>query len=173
MPSHLDAAVVAGLTDRGGAQLRVRAAPTPLAQTLHGRILATCARVPERTVLGSMTYGELDRHSAELAAGLSGDRVAVLANPGEDAVVALLAVLRSGAAFVPLDPHWPAARIAQVLALAEPAALIVAEGVEGPPTPVPVVWVDAPPRAVSGTPATRTATDLAYVMFTSGMSGAA
>jgi non-ribosomal peptide synthetase component F len=85
-------------------------------------------------VLGSMTHGELNRRSAELAAGVSGD--------------------------------------AQVLALADPAALIVAEGVEGPPTPVLVVWIDAPSRAVSGTPAVRTATDLAYVMFTRSTSGA-
>ncbi|MCB9765398.1 MAG: SDR family NAD(P)-dependent oxidoreductase [Alphaproteobacteria bacterium] len=124
--SHLDATRVQSLAERVEAALdAVLHPPAPLPETLHGRVLATCRAHPERiAVWPDLRYGDLDRRSAALAARLSGPRIAVLASPSPDAVIALLAVLRSGAAYVPLDPRWPDPRIAQVAGAAKVSALI-------------------------------------------------
>ncbi|MFI5912030.1 amino acid adenylation domain-containing protein [Dactylosporangium sp. NPDC051541] len=110
------------------------------------------------------TYGELHSRANRLAHYLvahgagPGERVAVRAPRGIGLVTALLAVLKSGAAYVPLDPDYPAARLdfmradcAPVLVLSDDAA-----GVGYPDTP-PVVAV---------TPAHP-----AYVIYTSGSTG--
>jgi myxalamid-type nonribosomal peptide synthetase MxaA len=93
---------------------------------------------PDRTALvfenGFTTYGELDRRSDDLAAelaasGLSaGAFVPILLERGVDVAVAMLGVMKTGAAFVPVDPEWPAARIQSALAdVACPVVLTDAE----------------------------------------------
>ncbi|MFT4978224.1 MAG: amino acid adenylation domain-containing protein, partial [Myxococcota bacterium] len=147
--------------------------PPPLPATLHGRVLLRCRMHPERRAVASLSYGQLDRRSAALAKRLPpAPRVAVLAHPGEEAVIALMAVMRSGAAYVPLDPGWPARRIAQVIAQARVDVLVTTEAcgeqvaaLGEPPGTVLVVdgdEADEGPEAVA---------ELAYVMFTSGTTG--
>src|SRR4051812_47719133 len=78
----------------------------------------------------SMTYGELDEASnrlAHLLIGLGagpGERVGLLLNRSAEAVVAMLGVLKTGAAYVPLDPGHPDARIGFVLGDAAPVAVV-------------------------------------------------
>ncbi|MDI9894478.1 non-ribosomal peptide synthase/polyketide synthase [Rhodococcus sp. IEGM 1381] len=78
----------------------------------------------------SLTYRELDTRSGALAAELQrreigiDDIVAVGLPRSVDLVVALVAVLRSGAAYLPLDTEYPVDRIALMLELAAPSALI-------------------------------------------------
>ncbi|MCB9797960.1 MAG: amino acid adenylation domain-containing protein, partial [Alphaproteobacteria bacterium] len=170
--SHLDPETVARLAAslrEALAELLAPAAPPP--DTLHGRILLCCEAHPERLAVGSMRYGTLARRSAALAARLSGPRVAVLAGPSEQAVVGVLAALRSGAAYVPLDPRWPDARARQVLevsrpsALLAPPALLARARVLAPELPVlPIGEEEA--EAGPNRPA-----ELAYIMFTSGSTG--
>ncbi|MFD7663920.1 amino acid adenylation domain-containing protein [Streptomyces sp. NPDC059788] len=131
----------------------------------------------------TLTYRELDAESGRLAAYLNGlgvgrgDRVAVVLERSADLVVALLAVWRAGAAYVPVDAGYPAERIAFMLADSGPAAVVCAEATR---SAVPVdtdgrlVVLDAPEAAAYRAPAPRalpTAHDLAYVMYTSGSTG--
>jgi amino acid adenylation domain-containing protein len=113
----------------------------------------------------TVTYGELDTMSAQLAAGLvlrgvrRGERVAVSAQRGPELIAAVLGVARAGAACVPVDPTYPAARRDAMLAVAQPAAVLddtlIAELLTGPDAALPTVDPDQP----------------AYVLFTSGSTG--
>jgi amino acid adenylation domain-containing protein len=82
-----------------------------------------------------ITYAELDRCSNQLARCLAGQGVvtgmpvAILAEDTAIVVIAMLAIMKAGAAFVPLDPQLPAARLAAMLALAQPALVLVESGV--------------------------------------------
>ncbi|GAA1398010.1 hypothetical protein GCM10009639_36040 [Kitasatospora putterlickiae] len=100
-------------------------------------------RSGERTV----TYRELDDRANLLAAeldrrGIGPETIVALAVPRSAAmVVALLAVLKSGAAYLPIDPDYPAERIAFMLADARPALIVTTAGLlerldgSGPGTP--------------------------------------
>ena len=82
---------------------------------------AQVARSPEAVALTfdgrSMTYRELDEAANRLAHLVAdqgagpGQRVALLLSRSAEAIVAILAVLKTGAAYVPIDPVVPAARI--------------------------------------------------------------
>ncbi|MEV5594486.1 amino acid adenylation domain-containing protein [Streptomyces sp. NPDC052496] len=131
----------------------------------------------------TLTYGGLAAEAGRVAAYLAdagvrrGDRVAVLMERSADLVVALLAVWRAGAAYVPVDAGYPAERIAFLLADAEPAAVVCTTATAAA---VPVdaggrlVVLDAPEVAVYGGPGPQLplgAHDMAYVMYTSGSTG--
>ncbi|WP_069170192.1 non-ribosomal peptide synthetase [Streptomyces griseus] len=137
-----------------------------------------------------LTYARLGHLSAELAGALTGlgtgaeDGVGVLMGRSAAVVTASLAALRAGAAYVPLDPRWPAERLGSVAKVASLRALIVDETTRTHPwvlrlrPDVRVVTVDAAGRVLHGAPAapgplpTLTSGDrLAYVMFTSGSTG--
>ena len=149
---------------------------------------------PDRTAVrggdGELTFAALDAATARLAAALlargvaRGDRVGVCLPRGTQLVVALLAVWRAGASSVPLDPQYPAERLAFMtgdagvrVLIGRPDAGFQPEGVD---------WVDVP----SGSPesaapetafpetafpelaqAGTTALDPAYTIFTSGSTG--
>ncbi|MFJ4841624.1 amino acid adenylation domain-containing protein [Streptomyces sp. NPDC088746] len=137
-----------------------------------------------------LTYRQLDGLSAELAGALTGagtgveDGVGILMGRSTALVTASLAALRAGAAYVPLDPGWPAARLTRVAEVATLRALVV-DGttrthpwVRGLGPEVHVVTVDAAGRVVEGSPpapgaghAVAGGGRLAYVMFTSGSTG--
>src|SRR5687768_12097059 len=99
------------------------------------RIERQMAASPERTAIstgaGSLSYGELERRSALLAAdlrarGLGPDGlVAIAVERDPSAVVAILAVLRAGGGYVPIDPQQPRARIERILRETDPVALLV------------------------------------------------
>ncbi|KLU82007.1 hypothetical protein, variant [Magnaporthiopsis poae ATCC 64411] len=80
---------------------------------------------------GSLTYKELDDKTSAIAAALvekgvsRGQYVAVHQEPTPDWICSMLAILRIGAVYVPLDPAMPAARLAMVVATCLPAALLV------------------------------------------------
>ncbi|MEU3749375.1 MULTISPECIES: MupA/Atu3671 family FMN-dependent luciferase-like monooxygenase [Streptomyces] len=145
---------------------------------------AQAARTPGAVALihrdRTTTYAELDERSDRLAQGLAGlgvgpgDRVAVCLDRTPDLPAALLGVLKAGAAYVPVDPSYPADRVRFVLADASVAAVVTdAAGqarlghVQGPQL------LDVECLAHSrGTPAgSAGAADLAYVIHTSGSTG--
>ncbi|MFB9235732.1 amino acid adenylation domain-containing protein [Plantactinospora siamensis] len=90
--------------------------------SLHQLVVDAAARYPDRPALsgagGTLSYAELDRRADVVAARLRtagvvrGDRVAIWAQKSPAVVVAMQAVLRLGAAYVPVDPATPAARAA-------------------------------------------------------------
>ncbi len=151
-PGH-DAPSLAALVER-----QVRRTPDAPALTFEGTTL---------------TYAELDARADRLARRLGvgrGDIVAVCADRGIMLVVALLAVLKAGAAYLPLDPGYPRRRLEYMLAdsgarllLADPGALD-AEGVRVLP-----LGEDLDGDGELG--ADVTPDDLAYVIYTSGSTG--
>jgi amino acid adenylation domain-containing protein/non-ribosomal peptide synthase protein (TIGR01720 family) len=112
---------------------------------VHERVLARAAETPDAVAVASsgerLTYGELARRSAELAERLRGlgagpeARVALLAGRSPELIVGMLAVLRAGAAYLPIDPGTPAERVRVILAgAAAPVVLAdaaLAERLEG------------------------------------------
>ena len=145
--------------------------------TLVALLEAAMAAHPDATALvcggERLTYAALNRRSAALAAALAGqgvgagDLVAVSLPRSAGLVVALVAVLRAGAAYLPLDPGHPGDRLARILASARPR-LVLAEA------PLPA---DIPVLPPGGWPADGTAppepgpSDAAYVIYTSGSTG--
>ncbi len=104
--------------------------PGARGQTTHGGTLAEvfAAQAEDRpsavalvTAQGSLTYGELHRRCRQLAGYLFGlgvreeHRVPLLLDSTAEAVVALLAIARLGAAYVPMDPKYPADRLRFIL----------------------------------------------------------
>ncbi|MBK1787885.1 non-ribosomal peptide synthetase [Prauserella cavernicola] len=131
----------------------------------------------------TLTYSELDREANRLARRLrelgaaTGEYVGVLLPRTTDLVVALLAVLRSGAAYVPLDPQHPAERTTSALRDSG-AALLVTHTDLAPRVPARLVPLDdsVERTAIARHPATPPSVrpgqdDLAYVVYTSGSTG--
>jgi amino acid adenylation domain-containing protein/non-ribosomal peptide synthase protein (TIGR01720 family) len=134
--------------------------------TLHGLFAAQAARTPEAIAVvaaaRSMTYAEVERESARVARRLRargagpGVPVAVSLERTAEMVPALLGILRTGGFYVPLDPAWPAARSAAIL-----ASLGVTHRLEGLPDE----------EEEKDGPEINDPEALAYVIFTSGSTG--
>ncbi|WP_415624270.1 AMP-binding protein, partial [Mycobacterium intermedium] len=99
--------------------------------------------------------------------------VALLLPRSADAVVAMLGVLKAGAAYVPIDPAVPVARVGFVLADADPVALIttteLADRLDGHDLPI-IKVADAQNYSASPLPAPGP-DDVAYLIYTSGTTG--
>ncbi|MFI0967599.1 non-ribosomal peptide synthase/polyketide synthase [Streptomyces sp. NPDC021080] len=135
----------------------------------------------------SLTYAELDARAnrlahALIARGAGPERLVAVALPrSAELVVAILAVLKTGAAYVPVDPEYPAARIAYLLDDARPTLVVTdSRGGDRLPDggPADRLVLDAPETAalVAGCPAAdpMVAVDPghpAYVIYTSGSTG--
>jgi glycopeptidolipid biosynthesis protein len=130
----------------------------------------------------SMTYRELDQAANRLAHLLAdhgagpGQCVALLFSRSAEAIVAILAVLKTGAAYLPIDPALPAARIGFMVADAAPIAAITTAELADRLDGFDVVVIDVEdPRiqtySFTGLPAPAPE-DIAYLMYTSGTTGA-
>ncbi len=164
----------------------------PCEKTVAQLFEEAAARYPNKTALifgaERVTYRELNRRANRLAHHLRAQGagpeilVALCASRSVELIVALLAVLKAGAAYVPLDPAYPAQRIAYmlrdtrapiVLAQREHAALLA--GYEVAPIFLDHSEIaDSTFEAVDDDEnliASSEATSLAYVMYTSGSTG--
>lgn len=164
----------------------VEADLTPLAD----RIAAHAARTPDATAVASdgevLTYRALDVAANRLAHALvrrgiaPGDIVAIACPRGCSMVVALVAVMKCRAAYMPLDVSYPPARLRVIVDQAAPRLALVSGGaVAALPAALPQLDLgspalqreltrepaDAPPRVL------RRPHDPAYVLYTSGSSG--
>ncbi|MFF0415401.1 amino acid adenylation domain-containing protein [Kitasatospora sp. NPDC004745] len=157
----------------------------PAAGTVHGLVeeqarLAPLA-VAVRCGAEELTYRELDARATALARDLAsrglapGGRAAVALGRGTGVYVALLAVLKTGAAYVPLEPSAPDALLRHVLTDAAPDLVVTEEGhrvrladAGGAPVVCPDLTVSA--DGPFDAPATGPA-DLACVFYTSGTTG--
>ncbi|MFG1951744.1 amino acid adenylation domain-containing protein [Micromonospora sp. NPDC048830] len=158
--------------------------------SLDAYVTARFAEFAERVAVadetGSLTYAELDAQAWQLArhlraAGVTrGDRVALFAERCCDVLVALLGVLRAGAAYVPVDVDFPAERVAFILADSGASVVLTQAGLVDLlpelPEAVTVVRLDADRPAVAAHPAEplpeRTGPDdTAYLIYTSGSTG--
>jgi non-ribosomal peptide synthetase component F len=148
-------------------------------------IRSCVARAPDAIAVQDgelrLTYLELARYASGLAARLTrrgigpDDVVAVYAGRSAELVVAELSVLLAGAAYLPLDPAHPAARISELLALSGAAAvistgpLLADDGLRGHDLEV-VDLMEVPPEPLA-VPAKLDDATLAYVIYTSGSTG--
>jgi enterobactin synthetase component F len=142
------------------------------------------ARTPDAIALssdeGSMTYGQLDAESDHLAGYLleqgvtAGTLVAVAMPRCARLVVALMATMKAGAAYLPLDPADPSSRVSMILDDARPAAVITTQEValNLPQSDLNLVFLDKPfERSSDVIPHGPTMDDTAYIIFTSGSTG--
>ncbi|WP_146058820.1 amino acid adenylation domain-containing protein, partial [Streptomyces sp. FM008] len=125
---------------------------------------------------GRLTYAELDARAERLARVLAErgvtaeSRVGVLLERSADLVVALLAVLKSGGAYVPLHAASPEERTRSLLARSR-TELVLTDRDLASVAGVPAVRVDTAPASDSRPPAAPHPDSLAYVMYTSGSTG--
>lgn len=129
-----------------------------------------------RSGASQLTWSEVGRRSGLLAEKMRlngvgpGDRVAVTLSRSVDLVVALVAVLRSGAVYVPLDPTYPDERRELILQAAEPVLAVVEAGAELASMPRVTVPSDSDSEPVFVDYQAK-ANDPAYIIFTSGSTG--
>ncbi|HEY0018781.1 MAG TPA: amino acid adenylation domain-containing protein [Longimicrobium sp.] len=182
----------------------------PVHQTLDRLIAERAARVPGEVAVvhggDALTYAELDARSTRLARVLRGmgagrgARVGILDERGIDFVASVVAVLKSGAAYVPFDPTYPAPRVRHMLADSGVRVLVsragLAAGVAGALAAAPalagvVLLDDDAPALSDALPALRVVPraevdgesaepldgprtdprDPAYMLYTSGSTG--
>ncbi|MFF3334803.1 amino acid adenylation domain-containing protein [Streptomyces sp. NPDC002888] len=168
------------LLEWGGA-----AAGTEQSALLPELFAAQATRTPEATAVVfegvAVSYAELDARANRLARHLAGSGVGagsvvgVCLERGVELVVALLAAVKAGAAYLPLDPEYPAERLAYVLEDATPVCVVTSAEC-APVLPEGVVRVLAGDPAVAGLDGGPLGTvvrpqDAAYVIFTSGSTG--
>jgi amino acid adenylation domain-containing protein len=158
------------------------------ATTVHALFERQAAHTPDAPALRAgtttLSYAELDRRANGLAHYLRGrvgtaERpIAVCLERSADALVALLATLKAGYAYVPLDPSHPAARLRHIIADSGAGALITDGSgpvdLAAPGTPVIHMRLDAQAIAAAPLAAPQLATapeSLAYTIYTSGSTG--
>ncbi len=166
-------------------------------------ITEAASRTPDHEALrfagAGLTYATLAERAAQLARFLTeggvarGDRVGIYMNKSLESVIALYGIMLAGAAYVPLDPFAPVARLAFVIrdcgirclisrddkAAALREMLDLAPGLEllvgvtpDDSWPVRVAsWADVATMPASGTPTQPIEQDLAYILYTSGSTG--
>ena len=160
--------------------------PYPRHLPIHRVFEQRVREFPEAIALasydGTVTYSLLERNSNRLARHLKrhgvarGTLVGVCLQRSPSFVVTLLAILKSGGAFVPIDPSWPEERIGVVLAC---APLVVTEDLLATRLQflsARLVSIDGDSHAIEresakGLDVEVSAEDLAYVMYTSGSTG--
>ncbi|WP_020647588.1 non-ribosomal peptide synthetase, partial [Amycolatopsis balhimycina] len=172
----LDAAELAQLVGEWN-DTAVSVSDTSVPDAFAGRAMADPDAVAVVWDRGAFTYGELDARSDRLArtlvaAGAGPESVvAVLMERSADLVVALLAILKAGAAYVPLDTGWPEARMRAVLEDAGAAVLVVHEATARHELGLTAIPADADMDAVVSLPSEVPPDGAAYVMYTSGSTG--
>ncbi|MEU1289250.1 amino acid adenylation domain-containing protein [Kitasatospora sp. NPDC005856] len=177
-----------------------------LEQPLHALVERWAAERPDATAVvgpdGELTYGQLDRRANRLAhrllaAGVGPQEpVAVLADRRTPLVVALLATLKAGAIYLPLDPAYPDDRLADILSTAgarfvlverefaqrlpgrsadiagTPAELLILDDPSDPSDPYDPSAPDSSPEQPGGAPGVAVdPAGPAYLIFTSGSTG--
>ncbi|GAB3542052.1 non-ribosomal peptide synthetase [Spirosoma fluminis] len=162
-------------------------APYPHDTSLSALLTQTAATYPEKTALlvngKSLTYQELDQKANQVAHRIQqqgigvGDVVGVSLDRSPELIVTLLAILKAGAAYVPIDPAYPQDRIAFMLADSAAGMLITSRRYAGRLTHrakevlIEAVLADAGELSTEAPAVTASGHDLAYILYTSGSTG--
>ncbi len=164
------------------------AAPLPDAATVVDLIAAQSRATPDAVAVTqpapggagpTLTYAALQAEAERIARALRrrgvgrGDCVGLLLHRSPSLVAAMLGVMRAGAAYVPLDPAYPAARLALMARDARLALCLADPALRDrlPTDAAPAVTLDALDGAPGELPSAPTRDDLAYVLYTSGSTG--
>ncbi|WP_019925401.1 non-ribosomal peptide synthetase [Nocardia sp. BMG111209] len=159
--------------------------PRP-AQPIHHLVAAAAARTPDATAVldhdgTTWTYRDLDSAANRLAHRLrrhgigAGEPVGVCLERGADMVVTLLAALKAGGAYLPLEPDLPPDRLAFMLANAEPPIVVTHRRFAAAIT-APTIELDRERASLATESAAAPAVDVpldgpVYVLYTSGSTG--
>ncbi|MGC1806103.1 MAG: amino acid adenylation domain-containing protein [Mycobacterium sp.] len=179
----LDSAEHARLEGWGNRTALAGLATAPV--SIPGLFAAQVERAPEAVAVTfegrSLTYRELDEAANRVAHVLAargarpGERVALLFPRSAEAIMAILAVLKTGAAYVPIDPALPTARIEFMVADAAPIAAMTAAGLADQLDGQGLLVIDVNDPAVAGQTSTALPApapgDIAYLIYTSGTTG--
>jgi amino acid adenylation domain-containing protein/non-ribosomal peptide synthase protein (TIGR01720 family) len=171
---------------RGGAGPIVR---RPAGATVHGLIEEQAARTPDATAVAfldeALSYGALDARSNRLAHHLVacgvqvGDVVGISLERSMDLVVGIIAIMKAGAAYLPLDPSYPAERLVFMVRDAAPRLVVTSTatvaGVRA--GGAPALCLDTVREALAACPEGPVDVEVherhpAYVIYTSGSTGA-
>jgi len=160
----------------------------PRDKCIHDLFAAQCERTPDAVAVISgeqrLTYDQLNGRANQLANYLgkrgarTETRVALCTERGLDMVVGLLGILKAGAAYVPLDPSFPADRLKGMLADSKPCIVVTQQRLQSLlPDVENVVVLDAEREliereSVHNPDEDSNPEDLAYVIYTSGSTGA-
>jgi len=147
----------------------------PRDRTVAQLFEATAAANPDEPALvfdtGSLTYRQLNERANRLAWYLrkkyqisANDLVGIKLDRNEWMIIAILAVLKSGGAYVPIDPGYPAGRISYMLSDSQSKALIDAMELD-------IFMEEEIDGGTDNPPGITTTEDLAYVIYTSGSTG--
>lgn len=174
--------------------LQPRAVTLDAQALMHSAIVRQCALTPQRTALrhgdASLSYAELEQRSNRLSRTLRergvgrGDRVGLCLSRGFDMVVSLLAVLKAGATYVPLDPGFPQARLAYYAEDAQLSLLLTESTITTAPQAwrsdaaqrvirldQDRAWLDAPDTPLAPSARDADPESAAYIIYTSGSTG--
>lgn len=157
---------------------------------VHQLIQQRAAEYPERVAIRyqeqSLSFAELDARANQIAQLLlakgadNNQLIAILMEPGIDFVVSMLAILKAGCAYLPLDPTYSVARLSFILADSNVGLVIVdnksIDKVDLPTSSVCTILLDdteivAQSRTEPMLTSSVTADSLAYVIYTSGSTG--
>ncbi|MBR7832551.1 amino acid adenylation domain-containing protein [Actinospica durhamensis] len=161
-----------------------------MAELLDEAFLARARATPEAIALswpgGSMAYGALEQATAKLAgrlraAGVGPETVVGLsAARGPGLILGMVAILRSGGAWLPLDPEYPADRLAYMIADSG-LSVLLADATLSAPVPASALRIDldaalsepddVPDDVLDGPLPAAQPGDLAYLIYTSGTTG--
>ncbi|HET7206343.1 MAG TPA: amino acid adenylation domain-containing protein [Terriglobales bacterium] len=155
-----------------------------LHQLFESQVKQTPTAIAVRFRNQHLTYAHLNQRANRLAHYLRklhlarGERVGVYLERSLDMMVALLAVQKSGAAYVPIDPEYPAERIGLTLESASPRIIITQQSLATslPPCAARIVnmdsdWPEIELESTANPLAEISSDDLMYVIFTSGSTG--
>ncbi len=159
--------------------------PAPPALSIPVLFAAQVARAPEAVAIScggnSWSYREVEEAANRLAHLLAGqgvgpgDVVALLFERSAQAIIAILAVLKTGAAYLPIDPEHPRARIEFMLADTAPMAVITTTDLAGLLEGDDLLVIDVNDLCIQTYPCTGlpapAAEDIAYLIYTSGTTG--
>ncbi|MFV9632066.1 non-ribosomal peptide synthase/polyketide synthase [Mycobacterium neumannii] len=179
----LDSVEYARLDEVGNRAVLAETSSRPV--TIPEAFAEHVARAPESVAIRcgevALTYGELDETSNRLAHLLTelgagpGRSVALLMPRSAEAVAAILAVLKTGAAYLPIDPAYPETRIEFMAADAEPVVAVSTSDLAGKLNGCDLVVIDVADPRVAEQPGTAlpgpVPEDIAHIIYTSGTTG--
>ncbi|WP_373199515.1 amino acid adenylation domain-containing protein [Mycobacterium marinum] len=155
-------------------------------RTLHLGFEAQVDAAPKAEAVRSngsgLTYAELDAAANQLARLLMsngvvrGDKVALLLERTHLIPIAVLAIVKTGAAYVPIDASWPASRAELVLADSAPSAILTESSLRHVVAGYDTTILELDSMEISDQPTQRVqvevdSEDVAYVIYTSGSTG--
>jgi len=174
------------LSETEARQLAAWSRPQPVATApscLHELFTATARRTPSAVALScegkTLTYGDLDQQSDRLArrllgVGLGSAPVAICIDRSPAMLIGLLAILKTGRAYLPLDPDHPAERKAFILRDARAELLLTRKDLQAglPPHEARIVLIEDENSEMDQSPLPSVPPESpAYVLYTSGSTG--